>query len=79
MVEIAKALSLQLRILILDEPTSALTITEGRRLFRVLRLLADRGVAVVYVSHRLAEVFEIAARVTVLKDGASPACVASTT
>jgi ABC-type sugar transport system ATPase subunit len=70
MVEIAKALSVRLRLLILDEPTSALTINEGRRLFRVLRLLASHGVAIVYVTHRLAEVFELASRVTVLKDGA---------
>lgn len=69
MVDIAKALSHQLRLLILDEPTSALTISEARNLFRVLRLLAGRGVSVVYVSHRLAEVFEIASRVTVLRDG----------
>ena len=69
MVEIAKGLSHELKLLILDEPTSSLTINEGRHLFRVLRRLADRGVAIVYVSHRLAEVFEIASRVTVLKDG----------
>jgi ribose transport system ATP-binding protein/rhamnose transport system ATP-binding protein len=69
MVEIAKGLSHELKLLILDEPTSSLTINEGRHLFRVLRRLAERGVAIVYVSHRLAEVFEIASRVTVLKDG----------
>jgi ABC-type sugar transport system ATPase subunit len=69
MVEIAKGLSHELKLLILDEPTSSLTINEGRHLFRVLRLLVDRGVSIVYVSHRLAEVFEIASRVTVLKDG----------
>jgi ABC-type sugar transport system ATPase subunit len=69
MVEIAKGLSHELKLLILDEPTSSLTISEGRHLFRVLRRLADRGVSIVYVSHRLAEVFEIASRVTVLKDG----------
>jgi ABC-type sugar transport system ATPase subunit len=69
LVEIAKALSHQVRILILDEPTSSLTISEARLLFKVIRQLARRGVAVVYVSHRLAEVFEIADRVTVLKDG----------
>jgi ABC-type sugar transport system ATPase subunit len=69
MVEIAKGLSHDLKLLILDEPTSSLTISEGRHLFRVLRRLAERGVSIVYVSHRLAEVFEIATRVTVLKDG----------
>ena len=69
MVEIAKGMSHELKLLILDEPTSSLTIQEGRHLFRVLHRLADRGVAIVYVSHRLAEVFEIASRVTVMKDG----------
>jgi len=69
MVEIAKGLSHELKLLILDEPTSSLTIQEGRHLFRILHRLAERGVSIVYVSHRLAEVFEIASRVTVLKDG----------
>jgi ribose transport system ATP-binding protein/rhamnose transport system ATP-binding protein len=69
LVEIAKALSQQVRLLILDEPTSSLTISEARHLFKVLRRLAERGVAIVYVTHRLAEVFEVAHRVTVLKDG----------
>jgi len=69
MVEIAKALSHRLRLLILDEPTAALTITESRQLFQVLRYLVGRGVGIVFVSHRLAEVFELAERVTVLKDG----------
>jgi len=69
LVEIAKALSQKVQILILDEPTSSLTINEARNLFKILRSLADRGVAVIYVTHRLAEVFEVADRVTVLKDG----------
>jgi ABC-type sugar transport system ATPase subunit len=69
MVEIAKGLSHELKVLILDEPTSSLTINEGRHLFRVIRRLAAQGVSVVYVSHRMAEVFEISDRVTVLKDG----------
>jgi ABC-type sugar transport system ATPase subunit len=69
LVEIAKALSHKVRILILDEPTSSLTINEARNLFKILRRLADRDVAVIYVTHRLAEVFEVADRVTVLKDG----------
>jgi ABC-type sugar transport system ATPase subunit len=68
-VEIAKALSRDLRILILDEPTAALTLTETQRLFAVCRKLAANGVAIVYVSHRLAEIFELCDRVTVLKDG----------
>jgi ABC-type sugar transport system ATPase subunit len=66
MVEIAKGLSHELKVLILDEPTSSLTINEGRHLFSVIRRLAAQGVAVVYVSHRMAEVFEISDRVTVL-------------
>ncbi|HZW03647.1 MAG TPA: sugar ABC transporter ATP-binding protein [Anaerolineaceae bacterium] len=69
LVEIAKALSQQVRILILDEPTSSLTISEARQLFTVLRQLAGRGVAIVFVTHRLGEIFELADRVTVLKDG----------
>ncbi len=69
MVEIAKALSHPLRVLILDEPTAALTISEGRQLFEVLQLLTARGVGIVYVSHRMSEIFEIAHRITVLKDG----------
>lgn len=69
LVDIAKALSQQVRLLILDEPTSSLTISEARHLFKVLHQLAERGVAIVYVTHRLAEVFEVADRVTVLKDG----------
>jgi ABC-type sugar transport system ATPase subunit len=69
MVEIAKGLSHELRVLILDEPTSSLTINEGRHLFRVIRRLAAQGLSVVYVSHRMAEIFEISNRVTVMKDG----------
>ena len=69
MVEIAKGLSHELKVLILDEPTSSLTINEGRHLFRVIKRLAAQGVAIIYVSHRMAEVFEISHRVTVLKDG----------
>ena len=70
MVEIAKALSLEARIVIFDEPTAALTEAETSRLFRVLRHLRERGVGVVYISHRLEEIFSVADRVTVLKDGA---------
>ena len=69
MVEIAKGLSHDLKLLILDEPTSSLTINEGRHLFRVIRRLAAQGVSIIYVSHRMAEIFEISDRVTVLKDG----------
>src|SRR5262245_46046881 len=69
MVEIAKGLSHDLKLLILDEPTSSLTINEGRHLFRVIKRLAAQGVAIIYVSHRMAEIFEISNRVTVMKDG----------
>jgi ABC-type sugar transport system ATPase subunit len=69
MVEIAKALSLQARLVILDEPTAALSETETARLFRVIRELKRRSIGVVYISHRLEEVFRLADRVTVLKDG----------
>jgi ribose transport system ATP-binding protein/rhamnose transport system ATP-binding protein len=68
-VEIAKALSRDLRILILDEPTAALTLTETEKLFEVVRKLAGKGVSVIYVSHRLAEIFALCHSVTVLKDG----------
>jgi ribose transport system ATP-binding protein/rhamnose transport system ATP-binding protein len=69
LVDIAKALSQQVKLLILDEPTSSLTISEARHLFKVIRQMAAQGVSIIYVTHRLAEVFEIADRVTVLKDG----------
>ena len=68
-VEIAKALSFDSRLFILDEPTAALTIAETNTLFRVVRQLKERGVGIVYISHRLEEVFQLADRVTVLKDG----------
>ncbi|MBV9544393.1 MAG: sugar ABC transporter ATP-binding protein [Chloroflexi bacterium] len=69
MVEIAKALSRSVRLLILDEPTAALTLRESDHLFAVLRDVARSGVSILYVSHRLREVFELASHVTVLKDG----------
>jgi len=68
-VEIAKALSLDARILVMDEPTAALAAHEVERLFDRVRRLRDRGLAVLYISHRLREVFDLAQRVTVLKDG----------
>lgn len=68
-VEIAKALSLDARVLIMDEPTAALTESDVERLFGIVRLLRDRGVGIIYISHRLNEVFELADRVTVLRDG----------
>ena len=69
LVEIGKALSLQSRVLLLDEPTASLTQNESKVLFRVLRKLADDGVALCFVSHKLEEVFEICDTVTVLRDG----------
>ncbi|MGH2664050.1 MAG: sugar ABC transporter ATP-binding protein [Actinomycetota bacterium] len=69
LVEIAKALSNRVRVLLLDEPSSALSDREGRRLFQIIGDLKRSGVAIVYVSHRLPEVLEIADRITVLRDG----------
>jgi ribose transport system ATP-binding protein len=69
LVEIAKALSLEARILIMDEPTSALSPAECARLFRIVRQLAAGGVGIVYISHRIDEVVVLADRVTVLRDG----------
>ena len=69
LVEIAKALSVDARVLIMDEPTSSLSAREAENLFRVIRDLRGRGVSIVYISHRLGEVKDIADRVTVLRDG----------
>ena len=69
MVEIAKALSLQARILIMDEPTSSLTLTETQSLIRVVKDLRAQGVSILYISHRLGEVIEMADRVVGLRDG----------
>jgi ABC-type sugar transport system ATPase subunit len=69
MIEIAKALSLDAQLLILDEPTAALTDAETRALFNCVARCRQQGVGVIYISHRLEEIFQIADRVTVLKDG----------
>ena len=69
MVEIAKALSLNARILIMDEPTSAISEQESQKLFGVIRRLAGEGVGIIYITHRMQEVFAIADRLTVLRDG----------
>jgi ribose transport system ATP-binding protein len=69
--EIARLLAREARVLILDEPTAALSDVEIERIKRVVRSLADEGRAIVYVTHRLGEVFEIANRVTVFRNGAS--------
>jgi ABC-type sugar transport system ATPase subunit len=68
-VVIAQALSLEAKLLIMDEPTSALSKQESVRLFEILRQLRDQGITIVYVSHRLEEVFNIADRITALRDG----------
>ena len=70
MVVIARALSRNARLLILDEPTAALTDAEAQRLFEHMRALRRRGVSCIFVSHRLPEVFAIADRVLVMRDGA---------
>jgi ribose transport system ATP-binding protein len=69
MVEVAKALSLNARILIMDEPTSALTENEIKELFITIKGLKKRGTSIIYISHRLEELFEVGDRVTVLRDG----------
>jgi len=69
MVEIAKALSLNARVVIMDEPSAALGGRDLEYLFRVIKALKEQGVGVIYISHRIAEIFEVADRVTVFKDG----------
>jgi D-xylose transport system ATP-binding protein len=69
MVEIAKALSQNARLLVLDEPTAALTDTEVETLFSILAKLKERGVGMIYISHKLDEVFRMSDRITVLRDG----------
>ncbi|MBB5779260.1 sugar ABC transporter ATP-binding protein [Nonomuraea jabiensis] len=71
MVEIAKALALNARVLIMDEPTAVLTTSEVRRLFELVGQLRERGVAVVFITHHLEEIAQIGDRVTVLRDGRS--------
>jgi ribose transport system ATP-binding protein len=77
MVEIAKALSFDSRVLIMDEPTSALNDTEIAELFRIIRQLKERGVGIVYISHKMDELKQIADRVTVLRDGEYVATVSA--
>lgn len=69
-VEIAKALSKGAKLLIMDEPTAALTESDVASLFKIVRLLRERGVGIIYISHKLSEVFDLADRVSVLRDGA---------
>ncbi|MET8140687.1 sugar ABC transporter ATP-binding protein [Sphaerisporangium sp. NPDC005288] len=79
MVEIAKALALDARVLIMDEPTAVLTTTEVQRLFTIVRQLRDQGVAVVFITHHLEEIGQVGDRVTVLRDGRSVGEVPATT
>lgn len=69
MIEIARALASEARILVMDEPTSALAESEVKRLFNLIGRLKERGCAIIYISHRLEEIFRIADRITVLRDG----------
>ena len=69
LVEIAKALVMETRVLIMDEPTSSLTPEEIQRLFKIIRNLRSKGVGIIYISHKLDEINQIGDRVTVLKDG----------
>ncbi len=69
LVEIAKALSFKAKVIVMDEPTAALSEREVERLLKLVRSLAEGGVSVLYVSHKLAEVFAVADRITVLRDG----------
>lgn len=76
LVEIAKALSLNARILIMDEPTSSLTLSESQRLLTLVTELKEQGVSIIYISHRLAEIRLCADRVVVLRDGRNTGCLA---
>ena len=69
LVEIAKAISKNVKILIMDEPTAPLTVNEVQTLFRIIHELKAKGVTIIYISHRLEELFEVADRVTVMRDG----------
>lgn len=69
MVEVAKAISLDTRVLIMDEPTASLSAHEVQQLFRIIGGLRERGVAILFISHRMEEVFQIADRITILRDG----------
>ncbi|MGF9714562.1 sugar ABC transporter ATP-binding protein [Paenibacillus sp. JMULE4] len=69
MVEIAKALSFQSKVIIMDEPTSAITEQETAKLFEIIRSLKAKGIATIYISHRMEEIYEICDRIVVLRDG----------
>lgn len=69
MIEIAKAISIHAKLVIMDEPTSALTDSETRKLFKVIQSLKSRGITVIYISHRMEEIFEICDSYTIMRDG----------
>ena len=69
MVEIAKAVSFDAKVIVFDEPTSSLTETEVEHLFRIINMLRDRGVGIVYISHKMEEILRISDEVTILRDG----------
>jgi len=69
LIEIAKALSTEARLLVLDEPTASLSLHETERLFAIVERLKSRGTSVLFVSHRLEEVFALCERATILRDG----------
>jgi len=69
MVEISKALALKARLIIMDEPTSSLTLGESQQLFEIIRSLRREGIGIIYISHRMEEVLQLADRITVLRDG----------
>ena len=73
MIEIAKALMMDAKVIIMDEPTSALTDREIEKLFKIMKELTKDGVSIVYISHRMEEIFEICDRITVMRDGISVA------
>lgn len=75
MVEIAKALSKDIKILVMDEPTAALNKKEIETLFKIIKLLAEQGKSIIYISHRLDEIFEISNKVQVMRDGKKVALV----
>ena len=81
MIEVLKAVSRGARILIMDEPTSSLSLREEEQLFAIIESLQTRGIGIVYISHRMAEVFRVARRISIVKDGLliGPMAVATTT
>ncbi|MDO4547905.1 MAG: sugar ABC transporter ATP-binding protein [Clostridia bacterium] len=69
MIEIIRAVSLNAKLIIFDEPTSSLSVREARVLFNIIKMLKEKGISVIYISHRMSEIFEISDTVTILKDG----------